>query len=376
MTDAEAVAPPEAVPKVKTAWHGPIMALPRNLQYGLVFVVLFGLYAIYLNGKAVQRPLAAPSESMYVAPTTDDQAARLEMERQRHELAEAGKREIANAGQPTAPTSGTLNEEPETYQSRPTSHGGGDVEPVEDHQAAPKMLFLSQRRKAETQASPVAAIPSPTMPQEPQMAVTPPSTPPAQPTLATPSYTATSTTLREGTIINAVLTHQVNAVGPGPVICRVTNRVYGYDGNAVLIPQGATLLGTSAFNATHMMVSFTKVQMPPPDGRTYDLNQFAGLSQIGDLGLRAKVNNHFMSLFGAAALVGVIDGLSQRLSYGGGDHNTNVVIGDMAGRSSQSVSAMLEPFLNRRPEAMLPPSTIVNVFVMSNLEMPVWKDRP
>ena len=50
-----------------------------------------------------------------------------------------------------------------------------------------------------------------------------------------------------------------------------------------------------------------------PDGRTYRLDQFLGLNQIGDAGLRDRVNQHYLSTFGAAAAVGLISGLSQFL---------------------------------------------------------------
>ena len=48
-----------------------------------------------------------------------------------------------------------------------------------------------------------------------------------------------------------------------------------------------------------------------PDGSTLRLDQFLGLNQIGDAGLRDKVNHHYWSTFGAAAAVGLISGLAQ-----------------------------------------------------------------
>ena len=54
-----------------------------------------------------------------------------------------------------------------------------------------------------------------------------------------------------------------------------------------------------------------------PDGRTYRLDQFLGLNQIGDAGLRDRVNHHYWSTFGAAAAVGLISGLAQFLGSAG-----------------------------------------------------------
>ena len=86
-----------------------------------------------------------------------------------------------------------------------------------------------------------------------------------------------------------------------------------------------------------------------PDGRTYRLDQFLGLNQIGDAGLRDQVNQHYWSTFGAAAAVGLISGLSQYLGsagLGGGDgeshgrHRWRRRRRDVAGRAAghESVS--------------------------------------
>jgi len=66
-----------------------------------------------------------------------------------------------------------------------------------------------------------------------------------------------------------------------------------------------------ALGETRLAVVFHRVLLP--DGRTYGLNQFNGLNQVGDAGLRDRVNQHYLSTFGASAAVGLITGLSQFL---------------------------------------------------------------
>ena len=84
-----------------------------------------------------------------------------------------------------------------------------------------------------------------------------------------------------------------------------------------------------------------------PDGRTYRLDQFIGLNQIGDAGLRDQVNQHYWSTFGAAAAVGLISGLSQYLGSaglaGGGDGNLTVVIGGGVGDAGVGGIAFQSP---------------------------------
>ena len=114
--------------------------------------------------------------------------------------------------------------------------------------------------------------------------------------------------LLEGTIIDTVLTNRLDGSGARPVNCLVTNPVYSHSGQHVLIPAGARVLGETrpvqALGETRLAVSFHRLVMP--DGSTQRLDQFLGLNQIGDAGLRDKVNQHYWSTFGAAAAVGLI----------------------------------------------------------------------
>jgi len=123
----------------------------------------------------------------------------------------------------------------------------------------------------------------------------------------------------EGTVIDAVLTNRLNGSSAAPVNCLVTNAVYSHDGRYVLVPAGARVLGETKpvqnFGETRLAVSFNRLVMP--DGRTYRLDQFMGLNDIGDAGLRDQVNQHYTSTFGAAAAVGLVSGFAQYLATGG-----------------------------------------------------------
>ena len=64
-----------------------------------------------------------------------------------------------------------------------------------------------------------------------------------------------------------------------------------------------------------MSVAFHRLIMP--DGYSVDLDQFHGLDQIGEEGLKDKVNNHYLQIFGATIALGVIAGAAE-ISQGGG----------------------------------------------------------
>jgi type IV secretory pathway VirB10-like protein len=182
----------------------------------------------------------------------------------------------------------------------------------------------------------------------------------------------------EGTVIDTVLTNRLDGTSAAPVNCLVTNALYSHSGLQVLIPAGARLLGETkpvqAFGETRLAVSFHRLLMP--DGRTYRLDQFLGLNQIGDAGLRDRVNQHYLSTFGAAAAVGLINGLSQYLGsagLGSGDGDRTVVIaGGVGDAASQSTGQVMNRFLNRLPTITIREGHRVKVYLTSDLDLPAY----
>jgi type IV secretion system protein TrbI len=182
----------------------------------------------------------------------------------------------------------------------------------------------------------------------------------------------------EGTIVDAVLTNRLDGTTAAPVNCLVTNALFSHSGRHVLIPAGARLLGETkpvqAFGETRLAVAFHRLLMP--DGSTYRLDQFVGLNQIGDSGLKDRVNHHYLATFGAAAAVGLISGLSQFLGgagFGSGDGDRTVVIaGGVSDAASQATMQVMNRFLNRLPTITIREGHRVKVYLTSDLELPAY----
>ena len=184
--------------------------------------------------------------------------------------------------------------------------------------------------------------------------------------------------LLEGTVIDAVLSNRLDGDAAAPVNCLVTNPVYSHSGQHVVIPAGARVLGETrpvqSLGETRLAVAFHRLLMP--DGRTYRLDRFLGLNQIGDAGLRDKVNHHYLATFGAAAAVGLVSGLGQYLGSGGldrGDGDRTVVIaGGVGDATSQAALQVMNRFLNRLPTVTIREGHRVKVYLTSDLELPVY----
>ena len=185
--------------------------------------------------------------------------------------------------------------------------------------------------------------------------------------------------LLEGTLIDAVLTNRLDGSETAPVNCLVTNAVYSHSGQHVVVPAGARVLGMTrpvrTLGETRLAVTFHRLLMP--DGRTYRLDEFNGLNQIGDLGLRDKVNHHYLATFGAAAAVGLISGLAQYLGnfgLGAGDDDRTVIIaGGVGDAASQATVQVMNRFLNRLPTVTVREGHRVKVYITSDLELPAYE---
>jgi type IV secretory pathway VirB10-like protein len=223
--------------------------------------------------------------------------------------------------------------------------------------------------------------------------VTPPSAaPPAAPPLtgeslagavpaaATPPLRATDAVHRivEGTVIDTVLTNRLDGSAAAPVNCLVTNAVYAHEGQIVLIPAGARVLGhtkpVQAFGETRLAVAFTRLVMP--DGRTYPLDQFMGLNAIGDAGLRDQVDQHYRTTFGASAAIGLLSGFAQFLGGAGLSRGTAdrpiVIAGGVSDATTQATSQTMNRFLNRLPTVTIREGHRVKVYLTSDLELPAY----
>ncbi len=115
---------------------------------------------------------------------------------------------------------------------------------------------------------------------------------------------ATDRVLFPGAVIAASLVTEVNSESPGPVIAQVTQAIYdSATGGTLLIPQGARLIGdyrsSSRYGQSRVAIVWSRLIMP--DGREVALAE-AALDPMGAAGVTGDVDNHWVDVFGAAAL--------------------------------------------------------------------------
>lgn len=115
--------------------------------------------------------------------------------------------------------------------------------------------------------------------------------------------------LKAGSVIPGIMLSGINSDLPGQIHAQVGQDVYDTkDGNFLLIPRGTRLVGEYdskvIFGQKRVLVKWDRCVFP--DASTLELEAMQGADSGGYAGFHDRVNNHFLRMFGAAALMSVI----------------------------------------------------------------------
>jgi type IV secretion system protein VirB10 len=186
----------------------------------------------------------------------------------------------------------------------------------------------------------------------------------------------------EGAVLDTVLMNRLDGDAVGPVKVLVSNPLYSHDHQHVIIPEGTVVLGEAKKigavgfgQQRRMAVVFHRLIMP--DGYSVDLDQFQGLDQIGEEGLKDKVNNHYLQVFGTSIALGVVAGASQ-ITQGGGTITTSGSQGFTNGAAasvSQSAATILDRFIQIPPTITIREGHRVKVYFTQDLLLPAYSNH-
>jgi type IV secretion system protein VirB10 len=186
----------------------------------------------------------------------------------------------------------------------------------------------------------------------------------------------------EGSVLDTVLMNRLDGDAAGPVKVLVSNPLYSHDHQHVIIPEGTVVLGeakklgSAGFGQQRRMaVVFHRLIMP--DGYSVDLDQFHGLDQIGEEGLKDKANNHYFEIFGASIALGVIAGAGE-ITQGGGTISTSgsqAFTTGTAGSISQSANTILDRFMQIPPTITIREGHRVKIYFTQDMLLPAYSNH-
>jgi len=281
---------------------------------------------------------------------------------------------------PSDQDAGTVG--PNANSSTPTASGNGL-----DSTAQIAQLLKQMQPPIPTQvpAPPQASVPPPVAPNDPIQRKTEADhdTKEVSKPAATPSGTAgvaagKTYIVFEGTVLEGVLMNRLDGSFVGPVECLLSDDVYSHDRQHLLIPAGTKILGEAkkveALGQTRLAVAFHRLIMP--DGLSVSLDQFQGLDQIGDTGLRDKVNNHYLRIFGTSLAIGALGAVAETGTGSAfNESGSDLMRQQFASSMAQSSEQILDRFLNILPTVTIREGHRVKVYLSGDLALPDYNNH-
>ena len=346
--------------------------LPRHLQTwimgGLAAAMLL---IIVVTGRPA--PARRPSDAA-PTPASTSSLPPDRLRRYHEQLAEQETRlrqELADTQ--TAAAAATAKQTASPDQPQPPQ----PADPIADEQHRRAYTSLFADNVAFTRR---ATSPAPAPPSVPAPPVPPPAAQPADARKATTEPGPGQKRLLEGTVIEAVLTNRLDGSFSGPLNALVTTPVYAQDRQSVVIPAGARVLGTAApvqaFGESRLAVRFHRLVMP--DGSTHSLEQFTGLNQRGDAGLKDQVDRHYLQLFGASIAIGALSGLAQYSTRSGASDTyafSDAFGQGVGGSLAASAGRILDRFLNVLPTVTICEGHRIKIYLTSDLDLPPYRQH-
>ncbi len=181
--------------------------------------------------------------------------------------------------------------------------------------------------------------------------------------------------LKAGSIINATLINGINTDLEGTTIAQISSNIYdSHSGQHLLIPQGAKLLGeygsSQSFGDTRVGVTWNRLIFP--NGKSLTLGSMAGGDTQGYSGLRDKVNNHYLKIYGGAL---ALSGVTTAVATAGNANNVAVGNQNVTQTAQQEVALnlgrlmtqQLQQSLNIEPTIIIRPGKRVALIVTQDL---------
>jgi type IV secretory pathway VirB10-like protein len=182
----------------------------------------------------------------------------------------------------------------------------------------------------------------------------------------------------EGTTIDAAMVDRLDGEFTGNFKVMVTNPVYSEDRQHVLIPEGTFILGdtqkVSSLGQKRLALTFHRMLMP--DKYSVDLDQFKGLDQAGETGVKGKVNNHYLQIFGTSIALGVIAGAAEATTNSGYNQSgSDTYRQGIASSLSQSSANVLDRFINVLPTHTIFEGHRIKVYITQDMLLPAYENH-
>lgn len=194
---------------------------------------------------------------------------------------------------------------------------------------------------------------------------------------------APSQEIKAGWVIPGTLIGGLNSDLPGRIVGQVSEAVYdSATGTQCLIPPGSKLVGTYdngvTLGQTRALVAWERIIYP--DSSSLLLDKMPGVDQGGYAGFYDQVNNHYLKIYGAGAMLSIFSaGIQLSQPQASGDENTNssqIIAGALGQQMGQIGMQTAQKNMNIQPTLETRNGYQFNIMVTKDILLPTWEGHP
>ena len=183
--------------------------------------------------------------------------------------------------------------------------------------------------------------------------------------------------VRQGKFLDCVLVNQLKVdLAESPVIAMVSRDFLTLDGQYVLVPAGAKLIGTAGtvqnLQQARVYIKLERIIYPDQRSAFFPVRQVGAADGMGAVGVGGDVDRHFLLQFGAAVMLGMLDGLAAAVQTPGASASPGVrdlVLARTSANFSSLVAGILARYANVVPTVTVEPGAKMKVFFSEDVRM-------
>lgn len=177
--------------------------------------------------------------------------------------------------------------------------------------------------------------------------------------------------LAKGTTIPCTLRTKIDSTYKGFTTCQLSKDVYSANGKVLLLERGSTVFGEQnvEIKQGQARVAVLWSRIETPKGVSVDIDSPAA-GQLGEMGIGAKVNNHFWKRFGGAIMLSMVKDLSANASthLAKDGQSTENTTQNTSNAVEQMAAKALENTINIPPTATVNHGKLINILVVRDVD--------
>jgi type IV secretory pathway VirB10-like protein len=183
--------------------------------------------------------------------------------------------------------------------------------------------------------------------------------------------------VRQGKFLDCAIINEIRAdLVDSPVIAMVSRDFVSIDGKYVLVPAGSKLLGEAGrvqnLQQQRVYIKFDRVVFPDQRSAYFPVRKVPAVDEMGAVGVEGDVDRHFFLQFGAAVMLGVLDGVGALVQGPGSGANPTMrelIMARTSADFSTVIASVIQKYANVVPTVTISGGSKMKVFFSEDVRL-------